>query len=111
LAEYLQVSRSTVDLAYSQLLSEGYIESKPWVGHYVCRVEELFRLQPPSPFQGDFRISGENGGLYLLLGGKKGQQEKELIEKAAAYVTIPLQAVWRCGIPFYWDMGGLAWSR
>lgn len=44
LAEYLQVSRSTVDLAYSQLLSEGYIEARPWVGYYVCRVEELFRL-------------------------------------------------------------------
>ncbi|MGN1171282.1 MAG: GntR family transcriptional regulator, partial [Lachnospiraceae bacterium] len=29
LAEYLQVSRSTVDLAYGQLLSEGYIESRP----------------------------------------------------------------------------------
>ena len=29
LAEYLQVSRSTVELAYDQLLSEGYIESIP----------------------------------------------------------------------------------
>ena len=27
LASFLQVSRSTVDLAYEQLLSEGYIES------------------------------------------------------------------------------------
>ena len=32
LAEYLQVSRSTVDLAYGQLLSEGYIESRPYKG-------------------------------------------------------------------------------
>ena len=44
LAEYLQVSRSTVELAYSQLLSEGYIESVPYRGYFICRVEELYRL-------------------------------------------------------------------
>lgn len=43
-AEYLQVSRSTVDYAYEQLLSEGYIESRPYRGYYVCRVEELFDM-------------------------------------------------------------------
>ncbi len=45
LAEYLQVSRSTVDVAYAQLLSEGYIESVPYKGYYVCRMEELFQLK------------------------------------------------------------------
>ena len=30
LAEYLQVARSTVELAYGQLLSEGYIESSAY---------------------------------------------------------------------------------
>ena len=30
LSTYLQVSRSTVDMAYDQLLSEGYIESVPY---------------------------------------------------------------------------------
>lgn len=45
LAEYLQVSRSTVDYAYEQLLSEGYIEARPYRGYYVCRVEELFELE------------------------------------------------------------------
>ena len=34
LADYLQVSRSTVDVAYGQLLSEGYIESRPYKGFY-----------------------------------------------------------------------------
>ena len=29
LSKYLEVSRSTVELAYEQLLSEGYIESEP----------------------------------------------------------------------------------
>ena len=45
LAEYLQVARSTVDYAYGQLLSEGYIEARPYKGHFVCPVEELFRIE------------------------------------------------------------------
>ena len=44
LAEYLQVARSTVDYAYAQLLSEGYIESRPCKGYFVCSVEELLQL-------------------------------------------------------------------
>lgn len=44
LAEYLQISRSTATLAYDQLLSEGYIASRPYRGYYVCRMEELYRL-------------------------------------------------------------------
>lgn len=42
LAEYLQVSRSTVELAYEQLVSEGYIEAKPYRGYFVCDVSELY---------------------------------------------------------------------
>lgn len=45
LSEFLQVSRSTVELAYEQLVSEGYIEPKPYRGYYVCPVEELFDLE------------------------------------------------------------------
>ena len=41
LAEYLQISRSTVDYAYEQLLSEGYIEARPYRGYFVCHIEEL----------------------------------------------------------------------
>ncbi len=41
LAEYLQVARSTVDYAYSQLSAEGYIEAKPYKGYFVCPMEEL----------------------------------------------------------------------
>ena len=40
-AEYLDVSRNTIDLAYSQLLSEGYVESKPKKGYFVADVEEI----------------------------------------------------------------------
>ena len=45
LSEFLQVSRSTVDLAYGQLLSEGYIEARPYRGYFVCPVEDLFDLE------------------------------------------------------------------
>lgn len=44
LAGYLQIARSTVDSAYSQLLAEGYIVAKPCRGYFVCGVEELFDL-------------------------------------------------------------------
>lgn len=52
LAEYLQVARSTVDYAYDQLLSEGYIESRPCRGYFVCPVEELLRMEE------DIRVNG-----------------------------------------------------
>lgn len=47
LAKHLDVSRNTVDLAYAQLVAEGYIESKPKRGYYVCQVEELAALDIP----------------------------------------------------------------
>ncbi len=46
LAEFLSVSRSTVDLAYDQLQAEGYIEARPYRGYFVCHVEELVRIEP-----------------------------------------------------------------
>lgn len=45
LAQFLQISRSTVDQAYGQLASEGYIESVPYKGYYVCRIDELFHME------------------------------------------------------------------
>lgn len=42
LAVHLEVSRNTVDMAYGQLLSEGYIESIPKKGYYVCALETLY---------------------------------------------------------------------
>lgn len=43
-AEYLQVSRSTVELAYDQLVSEGYIHAEPYRGYFACDVRELYDL-------------------------------------------------------------------
>lgn len=44
LAIHLQISRNTVDMAYSQLVSEGYIESIPKRGYFVCNVTQLLDL-------------------------------------------------------------------
>lgn len=44
LAKHLEVSRSTVELAYEQLLSEGYIEAEPYRGYFVAQIEGLYHL-------------------------------------------------------------------
>ena len=72
LSGYLSVSRSTVDLAYEQLVSEGYLESVPCKGYFVCEIEGLYRLDEKkeetkeddaaeqTPFRYDF-AKGEHG--------------------------------------------------
>ncbi len=45
LAEYLQVARTTVEYAYDQLLSEGYIEASPYRGYFVCVTEEFLDVE------------------------------------------------------------------
>lgn len=49
LSKHLEVSRSTVELAYEQLLSEGYIEAEPYRGFFVSQTEELYRLEREKP--------------------------------------------------------------
>ncbi len=44
LAASLQVSRSTVDAAYAQLVSEGYLTAKRGSGYYVCKIAALYDL-------------------------------------------------------------------
>lgn len=45
LAKNLAVSRSTVEMAYDQLLAEGYIQAEPCRGFFVCDIAELYRLK------------------------------------------------------------------
>lgn len=75
LALGLAVSRSTVDMAYMQLVSEGYIESIPRRGYFVCDLEGMLQLpqevpavsvpeeEPAGTCRFDFDINGidENG--------------------------------------------------
>lgn len=44
LAKHLSVSRSTVEMAYEQLLAEGYIKAEPCRGFFVCDITELYQL-------------------------------------------------------------------
>lgn len=45
MAKNLSVSRSTVELAYEQLAAEGYIESRPCAGYFVCDISGLYQLR------------------------------------------------------------------
>lgn len=86
LAEFLQVSRSTVDYAYDQLLGEGYIESRPYRGFFVCSLEGLYRIEDKMPAEA---IRGENvSGL---------QEEKK--EQGIQYDFSPY-AIDMTGFPF-----------
>lgn len=70
LSKHLQISRSTVDLAYEQLVSEGYIEAVPCKGYFVNKIEGLHYLEtireterierrkPAEKYLVDFRATG-----------------------------------------------------
>ncbi len=47
LADFLDISQTTVELAYGQLVAEGFIESRPRKGYYAQAVEELAYLDLP----------------------------------------------------------------
>ena len=46
LAENLDISRITVDSAYSQLVSEGYVLSYPKKGYFVAEIDKLLNMAP-----------------------------------------------------------------
>lgn len=48
LAAHLGVSVTTVDTAYGQLVSEGYLESRPRRGFFVCPIDTLLSAAPPA---------------------------------------------------------------
>ncbi len=54
LASYIDVSRSTTQMAYDQLLSEGYIESAPCRGYYVCQLDGLYDVTAAKPVMSEF---------------------------------------------------------
>lgn len=81
LAEYLQVARSTVDSAYSQLLAEGYIQSKPCRGYFVCGMEELVDLSQP------FSLPEERGSRKAAASDIR--KEEKLIENEIEYDFSP----------------------
>ena len=79
LAENLKVSRSTTQLAYEQLVSEGYLEAVPRKGYFPARLEGLVApvetkgadpAEPGAEFvrEGAEAAAGErSGGAYPVL--------------------------------------------
>lgn len=73
LSKYLEVSRSTVELAYEQLLSEGYIESVACKGYFVAQVGSLYHLrtvpvkagEESSPKRAEYRYDLTPNGVDL----------------------------------------------
>lgn len=57
LAGHLKVSRSTTQMAYEQLLAEGYIEASPYRGYFVAQMEELVEVEPQA--SGEMQMQGE----------------------------------------------------
>lgn len=49
LADFLNISQTTVEIAYGQLLAEGYITSKPRVGFFVEEIDELPYIEAKPP--------------------------------------------------------------
>lgn len=49
LGEFLDVSQTTIELAYGQLVAEGFITSKPRRGYFVQEIGELAYIQPVKP--------------------------------------------------------------
>lgn len=55
LASYLSVSRNTVDMAYAQLLSEGYIDAYPKKGYFVNKFTQLNKLNNPKAIKSNIK--------------------------------------------------------
>lgn len=71
LSQELRISRNTVDMAYQQLLSEGYILGKPRSGYYVETLHntiipafmESEQLEPPSEIPDHIKYNFKYGKL------------------------------------------------
>ena len=72
LAENLNVSRITVENAYQQLLTEGYLQSRPRSGYYAEVLETLPqpvpppKMEPAAPAEGWFQwaLDGCFSGIF-----------------------------------------------
>ena len=66
LAQHLEISKITVETAYSQLLSEGYICSREKVGYFVEAIERHIPARPiptqESPEEADQEVVDLTGG-------------------------------------------------
>ncbi len=80
LAKNLSVSRSTVELAYDQLLAEGYIEAEPYRGYFVCDIEALYQLEQRNHIQEKLQAgqSWQPGWKTEIKHGAGSSKQKEI---------------------------------
>src|SRR3954465_1244491 len=45
LADFLNISQTTIEIAYAQLMAEGFVGSKPRIGFFVEEIDELPYLE------------------------------------------------------------------
>lgn len=83
LASYLQVARSTTELAYSQLLSEGYIRSRRNSGYFVNEIENFPDLRLDDPMDGE-SLYGTRRGTGGSDTEKRKPEDKNLFTSRAA---------------------------
>ncbi|MCI9148650.1 MAG: PLP-dependent aminotransferase family protein [Hungatella sp.] len=65
LAENLNVSRSTTQMAYDQLVAEGYVEALPNRGYFVLGMEALFEAEQEPPGTFIPKKEGEKSGTEI----------------------------------------------
>lgn len=62
LAEFLAVSATPVELAYQQLIAEGFVESRPRRGYYVAKLPEPYGKLGGGNIQREAEASGHSAG-------------------------------------------------
>ena len=100
LAEHLEVSKITVEAAYNQLLSEGYIRSQEKVGYFVEAVEQQSALpasvckpdaSAPAPVRLDLTANGT--GHFPFSVWMKLQREVMLDYGETLLLALPNQGI------------------
>ncbi|MCI2049240.1 MAG: PLP-dependent aminotransferase family protein [Lachnospiraceae bacterium] len=74
LSGFLGISRSTVETAYDQLLSEGYIVTRKNRGCFVCGIDNLYDLGTPEKAGG--RVAEEEAAGSASGRGKAGSEPR-----------------------------------
>ncbi|MFN8523292.1 MAG: PLP-dependent aminotransferase family protein [Chloroflexota bacterium] len=101
LAETLGVSRTTVVLAYDQLLAEGYLETRRGSGTYVSS-----RLAPSSESRGAFASTGTTPRRLSAWGRNLALLDPATLERQA-----PVEIDFRPGRPDWDAFPHTEWSR
>ena len=105
LAANLEVSKITVEGAYSQLLAEGYICSREKVGYFVEAVEKpppkaALQEPPPEPVRMDMDLVANTPAGFPFSVWSKLQREVMLDLGEKLLMPLPNQGLWelRCAI-------------